>query len=38
MKRITYWALSTVSALVLLFGYHTSTAGPLATASSTSVP
>ncbi len=37
MKRITYWALSTVSALVLLFGYHTSTAGPLATASSTSV-
>lgn len=27
MKRITYWVLSTVSALVLLFGYHTSTAG-----------
>ena len=25
MRRITMWALSTVSALVLLFGYHTST-------------
>jgi uncharacterized protein with FMN-binding domain len=29
MRRITYWVLSTVSVLVLLFGYHTSTAGPL---------
>lgn len=30
MRRITTWALSTVSALVLLFSYHTSTnsAGP----------
>lgn len=27
MRRITYWALSTVSALVLLFSYHTSTSG-----------
>jgi uncharacterized protein with FMN-binding domain len=31
MKRITLWALSTVSVLVLLFGYHSSTSGPLAT-------
>ena len=31
MKRITLWVLSTVSALVLLFGYGTSTSGPLAT-------
>jgi len=29
MKRITYWALSTVSALVLLFGYHTSTSSQM---------
>jgi uncharacterized protein with FMN-binding domain len=28
MRRITLWALSTVSALVLLFSYRTSTAGP----------
>ncbi|MCW2786560.1 MAG: hypothetical protein JWP74_3077 [Marmoricola sp.] len=27
MKRISFWALSTVSAVVLLFSYHTSTAG-----------
>lgn len=27
MKRISLWLLSTVSALVLLFGYHTSTSG-----------
>ena len=25
MRRITFWALSTLSTLVLLFGYHTST-------------
>ncbi len=32
MTRITLWALSTLSALVLLFGYHTSTVGvPAAT-------
>jgi len=31
MKRITLWVLSTLSALVLLFGYSTSTSGPLAT-------
>ena len=28
MKRIVLWLLSTVSAVVLLFGYHTSTSGP----------
>ncbi|MDX6375204.1 MAG: hypothetical protein QOD98_4192 [Nocardioidaceae bacterium] len=32
MKRIVLWLLSTVSAVVLLFGYHTSTSGPSATA------
>jgi uncharacterized protein with FMN-binding domain len=32
MKRISYWALSTLSALVLLFAYHTSTSGVVATA------
>lgn len=31
MKRIVLWLLSTVSAVALLFGYHTSTAGPAAT-------
>ena len=33
MKRIVLWFLSTVSAVVLLFGYHTSTSSQLATAS-----
>jgi uncharacterized protein with FMN-binding domain len=37
MKRITFWILSTLSAVVLLFGFHTSTSGPLATSSATSV-
>jgi uncharacterized protein with FMN-binding domain len=32
MKRIVLWLLSTVSAVVLMFGYHTSTSGPAATA------
>ena len=32
MRRIVLWLLSTVSAVVLLFGYHTSTSGPAATA------
>jgi uncharacterized protein with FMN-binding domain len=32
MKRIVLWLLSTVSAVVLLFGYHTSTSGPAGTA------
>ena len=31
MRRIALWAASTVSVLVLLFGYHTSTSGPEAT-------
>lgn len=29
MRRIALWLLSTVSAVVLLFGYHTSTSGAL---------
>ncbi|QIG42941.1 FMN-binding protein [Nocardioides anomalus] len=32
MKRIVLWLMSTLSAVVLLFGYHTSTSGPAATA------
>jgi uncharacterized protein with FMN-binding domain len=31
MRRIVLWASSTVAALVLLFGYHTSTSGVAAT-------
>ncbi|MDX6232536.1 MAG: hypothetical protein QOH68_1520 [Nocardioidaceae bacterium] len=31
MKRIVLWFLSTLTAVVLLFGYHTSTAGPAST-------
>ena len=34
MKRIALWLLSTVAVVVLLFGYHTSTAGTLAAGSS----
>jgi uncharacterized protein with FMN-binding domain len=37
MRRISFWALSTLSSLVLLFSYHTSTSGaeePAATSSS----
>jgi len=37
MRRITLWVLSTLSALVLLFGYHTSTSGTQATSSPTSI-
>ena len=37
MRRISIWVLSTLSALVLLFGYSTSTSGPLATTASSSV-
>jgi len=37
MKRISYWFLSTLSALVLLFGYHTSTSGAKASSMSTGV-
>ena len=35
MRRIVMWFLSTVTAVVLLFGYHTSTSGP--TSASTAV-
>jgi len=31
MKRIVLWFLSTLTVVVLLFGYHTSTSGPSAT-------
>lgn len=37
MKRITFWLLGTVSVLVLLFGYNTSTPGVLATKTSTTI-
>lgn len=37
MRRITYWAMSTVSALVLLLGYHTSTSSRTTAGSETSV-
>jgi uncharacterized protein with FMN-binding domain len=37
MKRIVTWLLSTISVVVLLFGYHTSTAGSLAASPQTSV-
>lgn len=33
VRRIVFWLLSTLSILVLLFGYHTSTSGPNLTAS-----
>jgi uncharacterized protein with FMN-binding domain len=35
MKRIVYWLLSTVTVVVLLFGYRTSLAGPLPTTQAT---
>ena len=37
MRRTVLWILSTVSVLVLLFGYHTSTSGPLASANPAAV-
>ena len=37
MKRIVTAILSTITTLVLLFGYHTSTSGSLATSSETSI-
>ena len=36
MKRIVLWLASTVTVVVLLFGYHTSTNSPAATSSQTS--
>lgn len=38
MRRIALWFSSTIAALVLLFGYHTSTAGVTATATTTQQP
>jgi uncharacterized protein with FMN-binding domain len=38
MKRITTWFLSTLTVLVLLFGYHTSTSGPLTGSSVVATP
>ncbi|HKP98933.1 MAG TPA: FMN-binding protein [Actinomycetes bacterium] len=35
MRRIVYWLLGTVTVLVLLFGYRTSLAGPLAASKGT---
>jgi uncharacterized protein with FMN-binding domain len=35
MTRITTWLLATAAAVALLFGYHTSTAGPLAATAET---
>jgi uncharacterized protein with FMN-binding domain len=37
MRRIVFWFLSTLSVLVLLFGYNTSTAGSQGVGASTSV-
>jgi uncharacterized protein with FMN-binding domain len=37
MKRISYWFLSTLSALVLLLGYHTSTSGAEASSAPTAI-
>jgi uncharacterized protein with FMN-binding domain len=37
VRRIVLWCLSTLSVLVLLFGYHTSTSSTLATRSPTSI-
>ena len=31
MRRIVFWLLGTVTVVVLLFGYRTSLAGPMAT-------
>ena len=36
MRRISLWVLSTISTVVLLFSYHTSTSGPLATSTTSS--
>jgi uncharacterized protein with FMN-binding domain len=37
MKRIVTWLLSTITIVVLLFGYHTSTSGPGTTTSQTAI-
>lgn len=38
MKRIVLWLLSTITVVVLLFGYRTSLAGPLAVTASVRPP
>ena len=38
MKRIVTWFLSTLTVLVLLFGYHTSTSGPTTGSSVVATP
>ena len=38
MKRIVLWFMSTVTVVILLFGYHTSTLGPLTAGAPTAVP
>jgi uncharacterized protein with FMN-binding domain len=38
MKRIVTWLLSTITIVVLLFGYHTSTAGALSRAQDLVIP
>jgi uncharacterized protein with FMN-binding domain len=38
MRRIALWAMSTVTTVVLLFGYHTSTSGPAATSQVAQTP
>jgi uncharacterized protein with FMN-binding domain len=38
MRRIVLWFLSTLTVVVLLFGYHTSTTGALSAASDVVVP
>ena len=35
MKRIVLWFLGTASAVILMFGYHTSTSGPQASGENT---
>ena len=36
-NRIVFWLLSTVTVVVLLFGYHTSTSGPTASARASAI-
>lgn len=38
MRRIVMWAMATVTTVVLLFGYHTSTSGPSASSQVAQTP
>ncbi len=38
MRRIVTWVLATISIVVLLFGYHTSTSGPLSAVQGAATP